>query len=319
MTYNPEKKSWFKKAFEYEVPIEFPQLGPLVLCLLIIFLIGFCTGNAVADPLKILDEFHAENSNPRSPPATNSSLIDSFHKQPTQLPPEPQKQAKNPKKPVKLARPQPPNPKPVSVENFVLFVEKSEPFVIGHSPYPKQSVRLNTDLSNYYLNLNLQLVAKEFNKVEILKTYLKGLAVLDPILEVGTFVNVLPDKKDYYFYIGAVAGFNKGDHGLSLKALVMSNSYKNLLESSIGRVSAYYHTEKRFTVGFASFYGGWISPPVKINFSNIDEFKKVFKDLSKLSETIAGGVFYQPYIDSNYSFNFEANLKQYTLALNYFF
>lgn len=192
------------------------------------------------------------------------------------------------------------------------------PFVVGHHPVPYQSLRVTTDLDNYWFSLNFQLVPHEFEKVGILKDFVSGLSFLDPRMELG-FLTKLGEKKAW-FYGGILTGLKKDDHGMKFKAQVYSETYKDVFNSSRGRVAVYYYYDKIAYFShkdFITFYTGYYSPFLKVDLSDFEEFKGSFKDLKEHKDNFIIGIFYSPSIIYNYSVNLEASLNQYSVSFNY--
>lgn len=266
--------------------------GLFVILFLVLCFLGF---KSQANPLDILDSFHKIES----PPAQDTEMMPSdssegsLNEEPS--PSEHQKDGA-----------------------FSLPSEVQIPFVIGYMPYTNQSLRVISNFEDYFMGVNVQMTPKEFKKFDVLSSWLSGVSMLDPILELGAMMNVYPQRKDFYFYAGFHGGVSKGDHSVHFKLQTVASDYKAVLENAYGRVSLFYSYEKRFPVGFASFYGGFVSPLMKVDFSNMEEFKANFKGLSNAYEFMSGGVFYQPSIASNYSFNLEISPNYYTLSINYF-
>ena len=303
-----------------------------LICILSLFCI-----NAYADPIKVLEDFHGSEVDKK---------IEDFHKKPSSPPPiltaesdevpespvidileDFHNEKKKKQKPVEKAVIVPEKPivedenkmePPVPLENQVIL---KIPFHLGHNPSSYQRAWITTDGKDIWLSFNMQLTQREFEKLPAVKSYLEGLSVMDPKFEAG--VTYKFSSETAWFHAGVVMGFKKGPvKGLKFKALLFTNSYEELLKSTTGRVAAYYHFDRirMFRDGdFASFYGGWVSPALNVNLSNMEEFKGKFVGLKSHYENIVGGLFYLPSLSSNFTFNLELSPGLYSLSINYLF
>ena len=287
--------------------------------------VGFCF-HSKADPLKTLEEFHGAEIpteplkikvvkledkpeyKPQSPPA--DEVLGTFH--------EEEKQVKK-----EEPSPAPEEPQPVVPDKLKALVKT--PFFIGHTAEPSYSARVLTNKEEVWLNVNAQIVASEYEKIEVLNNYVSGLSVLNPVVEAGGFATIYPfDSKGHIFYIGISSGLRKNSHGIYVKALVFSDNYKELFNTLVpkGLATLYYYYAKRAVVyeyDLASFYLGWLSPPVKLNFSDVEEFKGAFQDLKSQSENLIVGVTYNPDTGKQISYTLEASLKILSFGVNFVF
>ena len=300
------------------------------------FLLG---GFAGADPLVILDKFHKQKTpekksiekpsanipEPSKDKSKPSEIIDNFHKRPKPLKEE-EAQPDGDVSPTTFPAPsesesesesENENGKPEAQDKVIITI----PFYLGHNPSSYQRAWLSADGKDYWLGFNLQLTQKEFEKIPVLKDYLSGLSLLDPKFEGGVQYKI--SNEEYWFSAGASLGFKKGPvQGLKFKALVYASAYEAVLQSSKGRVAAYYHIDKimLFKDGdFAAFYAGWVSPALSVNLSNIDDFKANFRNLKSHYENVTLGFFYLPDLSSNFSYNVEISPGLYSLSINYLF
>ena len=196
------------------------------------------------------------------------------------------------------------------------------PFVIGHKSQPEQSLRIVSDFDKHWVNVNVAMTPLEYGQIEVFKSLMEGISLIDPVMEIGGLVSLNAGEKAYFFYFGAVSGVNMGKHSLNFKASLYSPSYKDVLESSQGMVSAYYTYDKYAFLSEAdvvSFYGGWVSPPMNVDLSNMEAFKANFVDLKSQSENVIVGVHYNPDAAGQMSYNLESGLKYSSISVNYFF
>ena len=201
------------------------------------------------------------------------------------------------------------------------FSEKTKnfPIRIGHTPETLHSVSLIRAHEATYAEIRLQFFSGQYNKIKLANNWLKEVNILDPIVEIGGIANITENQNAFTAGIKTALVLSNSN-GIAFKAHIISHDYKDLLENTNGRIlSYYYHSKvsllKKFD--FWTFYLGWYSKPLKLNFSNLDEFTSQFKGLIKQSESIIAGVHYMPDVGSSLSFGFEYGLNNFSVSTYY--
>lgn len=226
--------------------------------------------------------------------ASPLDLIDKFHKKPT------------------IEKPSDINKPPEAPERL------DHHLFLYHTPTAMHSIRSYQKRNETFLNVNLQFTAFEYDKIKSLKSYTEGLSLLDPIVNIGMSKAIR--KKDQYFYVGIVTGIKRTKHGFMIKATLYSKTYKNLFQSTVGRVGAYFYKDGEGFVSskdIVSFYLGWTSPTGHINLSDLQQFRKDFNDRKVNSENLIFGIFYLPNVLKKVSFNLEMGFDHATFGVNY--
>lgn len=296
-------------------------LWGIVICVVVVFCLGFCAGVSVAEPaaVKALKDFKSGGDAEAVTPSLDNEL------------PEPVKvllqfkadQQNEIHKHDKILLPEEYLQEEYLQEDKPLVPETTQavlhfPIRVGHTPETLHSLSLLTDGDSFYGQVNLQFFGGQYNQFEVLKKWVGNLKILDPIVEVGATNKI--GTKDFAFNIALKTAFKKENHGLGFKALFNTQDYKDIFKNTYGRLLTYYYYRKPSMVTAHDsfvFYLGWHTEPLFVDLSNLEDFTAQFQGLVKQSENMLAGVHYNPDVGSPLSFALEAGVDNFSMSAYY--
>ena len=270
---------------------------------LLLFLISGIVFHVEGTPLKTLKKFHAKETSPLE------TLI-KFHPRSDDAHPErelhPRSDDARPEReilPTKLPSP---------------LLELDTPLWIGHNFERQSSLSVLYSQKLIWLKGEMQFLEATARQLPFIGEKFTSLRLLDPTVAFGVLTPL--NKTHPNFYVSVKSSIKMVKHHLTLKALLETKDYKALLQVPSGRLILYYFTSRAGllkTWDIWHFYFGWSSPPLTLDFSNIEAFTSRFKGLRGQSESVLAGAHWNPNIDSSFATGLEFSLESVMLSLWY--
>ncbi len=186
------------------------------------------------------------------------------------------------------------------------------PVLISHTPEVLSSIKYLKKDEDHFVIGEVELLKRQIKKIKILES----LPIETPTVHLGLLYNFKGKPVSFISFKQQIRV--DSNQGFGLKATLISKDWKDLIDKSTGVLSTYYFFNVASLVSkkdFASFFIGWNSDEVPIDFDNFEV--KEFNFIENVGKQLTYGLFYSPNLLHSFGIGLEGNHRFFSLSVYY--